>query len=67
MPGSQEVFHRYKKVSHYSFTLKDRQQRIMIPRFSKEVKLSYDLSHDSHQSVQVVAQYGEKKTGAKKL
>ncbi|MCU7699361.1 hypothetical protein OM428_18165 [Enterococcus gallinarum] len=33
----------------------------MIPRFSKEVKLSYDLSHDSHQSVQVVAQYGEKK------
>lgn len=61
MPGSQEVFRRYKKGVPLLFTLKDRQQRIVIPRFSKEVKLSYDLSHDSHQSVQVVAQYGEKK------
>ena len=61
MPGTQEVFHHYKKGVPLLFTLKDRQQKIVISRFSKEVKLSYDFSHDSHQSVQVVAQYGEKK------
>lgn len=61
MPGAQEVFHHYKKGVPLLFTLKDRQQKIVIPRFSKVVKLSYDFSHDSHQSVQVVAQYGEKK------
>lgn len=61
MPGKQEVFHHYKKGVPLLFTLKDPQQKIVISRFSKEVKLSYDFSHDSHQSVQVVAQYGEKK------
>ncbi|WP_291292138.1 hypothetical protein [Enterococcus sp.] len=66
MPGAQEVFHHYKKGVPLLFTLKDRQQKIVIPRFSKTVNLSYDFSHDRQQKIQVVAQHGEKKQVLKK-
>lgn len=65
-PESQIITHHYKKGAPLLFTLKNTEDSIVIPRFSRIKKLSFRFSHDIHQSVQLIAQCGEHQQVLKK-
>jgi hypothetical protein len=60
-PEEQTVYHHYRKGQPLLFALKDTENPMLIPRFSKKKTLAYTFSHDPEVAVQVVAECGNQR------